>query len=91
MATQLAEWANGEGALVKVPPNAKAALEAKYRGQRNLGEKALRVLGFSHNTAMLKATQPPFIFCFCFATKKYVRENELPAAPSENTKALLAA
>ena len=42
MATQLAEWTNGEGALVKVPPNAKAALEAKYRGQKNLGEKAPR-------------------------------------------------
>ena len=57
MATQLVEWTNGEGALVKVPPNAKAALEAKYRGQKNLGEKALRVLDFFHDKAMLKATQ----------------------------------
>ena len=30
-------------------------------------------------------------FYFCFATKKHVRENELPAAPSGNAKALLAA
>ena len=59
-ATQLVDWTNAEGDTVKVPPNAKAALEAKYRGQSNLGEKALCVLGFFNEKAFLKATVRKF-------------------------------
>ena len=37
-------------------PRPPSRPEAKYRGQSNLGEKALCVLGFFNETAFLKAT-----------------------------------
>ena len=44
--TQVVEWEDATGRKVKVPPNVRDALIAKFRGQPNLGPKAQRILAF---------------------------------------------
>jgi hypothetical protein len=56
-ATQVVEWEDATGKKVKVPPNVRDALIAKFRGQPNLGPKAERILAFFVDKPLLKATQ----------------------------------
>ena len=61
-ATQVVEWEDATGKKVKVPPNVRDALIAKFRGQPNLGPKAARILAFFHSAAYVcVGAQTPWI------------------------------
>ena len=45
-AAQLLEWADAKGNAHDVPPSAKHALEARFRGQAGMGKRADELLAF---------------------------------------------